>query len=83
LLPWAFTEHRERLQRRPRREHVYVHSNQPYQDASATADGYSDSYETDGAGHALIYPNGPAQRTHHRDRRRRNLQQRRLTAGRA
>ena len=38
---------------------VYVHSNQPYQEATATADGYSHSYETDGSGYALIYLNGP------------------------
>ena len=38
---------------------VYVHSNQPHQDANATADGYSHSYETDGSGYALIYLNGP------------------------
>jgi cardiolipin synthase A/B len=38
---------------------VYVHSNQPYQEATATADGYSHSYQTDGSGYALIYLNGP------------------------
>jgi len=38
---------------------VYVHSNQPYQDATASADGYSHSYETNGSGYALIYLNGP------------------------
>jgi cardiolipin synthase len=38
---------------------VYVHSNQPYQNATASADGYSWSYETDGSGYALIYLNGP------------------------
>ena len=38
---------------------VYVHSNQPHQDANATADGYSHSYETDGSGYALVYLNGP------------------------
>jgi cardiolipin synthase A/B len=38
---------------------VYVHSDQPYQDATATADGYSHSYETNGSGYALIYLNGP------------------------
>ena len=43
-----------------RRENdVYVHSNQPYQQATATAGGYSHSYETDGTGYALIYLNGP------------------------
>ena len=36
-----------------------MHSNQPYQDATATADGYSHSYQTDGSGYALIYLNGP------------------------
>jgi cardiolipin synthase A/B len=39
---------------------VYVHSNQPYQTATATADGYSHSYQTDGSGYALIYLNGPS-----------------------
>lgn len=38
---------------------IYVHSNQPYTDATASADGYSWSYETDGSGYALIYLNGP------------------------
>jgi cardiolipin synthase len=38
---------------------VYVHSNQPDQEATATADGYSHSYRTDGSGYALIYLNGP------------------------
>jgi phosphatidylserine/phosphatidylglycerophosphate/cardiolipin synthase-like enzyme len=38
---------------------VYVRSNQPYQQATATAGGYSHSYETDGTGYALIYLNGP------------------------
>jgi len=38
---------------------VYVHSNQPYKTATASADGYSHSYETDGSGYALIYLNGP------------------------
>jgi len=38
---------------------VYVHSNQPYQRATATADGYSHSYETDGSGYADIYLDGP------------------------
>jgi hypothetical protein len=38
---------------------VYVHSNQPYTDATASADGDSWSYETDGSGYALIYLNGP------------------------
>ena len=38
---------------------VYVHSNQPGQEATATADGYSHSYRTDGSGYALIYLNGP------------------------
>ncbi len=38
---------------------VYVHSNQPYKDATATADGYSHTYRTDGSGYALIYLNGP------------------------
>ena len=38
---------------------VYVHSNQPYQDATATAAGYSHTYRTNGSGYALIYLNGP------------------------
>ncbi len=38
---------------------VYVHSNQPDQTATATADGYSHSYQTNGSGYALIYLNGP------------------------
>jgi cardiolipin synthase A/B len=38
---------------------VYVHSNQPDQEATATADGYSHTYRTDGSGYALIYLNGP------------------------
>jgi cardiolipin synthase A/B len=38
---------------------VYVHSNQPDEEATATADGYSHSYRTDGSGYALIYLNGP------------------------
>jgi cardiolipin synthase A/B len=39
---------------------VYVHSNQPYQNATATAGSYSHSYETDSSGYALIYLNGPS-----------------------
>jgi cardiolipin synthase len=39
---------------------VYVHSNRPDQEATATAGGYSHSYQTDGSGYALIYLNGPA-----------------------
>ena len=38
---------------------VYVHSNQPHKTATARADGYSHSYETNGSGYALIYLNGP------------------------
>jgi cardiolipin synthase A/B len=38
---------------------VYVHSNQPDQAATATADGYTHTYQTDGSGYALIYLNGP------------------------
>ncbi len=38
---------------------VYVQSNQPYQTATASADGYSHSYGTNGSGYALIYLNGP------------------------
>jgi hypothetical protein len=38
---------------------VYVHSNQPYTDATASADGYSWSYETNSSGYAVIYLNGP------------------------
>jgi phosphatidylserine/phosphatidylglycerophosphate/cardiolipin synthase-like enzyme len=38
---------------------VYVHSNQPHRRATATAGGYSRSYQTNGSGYALIYLNGP------------------------
>jgi cardiolipin synthase A/B len=38
---------------------VYVNSNQPYATATATADGYTHSYQTNGSGYALIYLNGP------------------------
>jgi cardiolipin synthase A/B len=38
---------------------VYVNSNQPDRSATASADGYSHSYETNGSGYALIYLNGP------------------------
>jgi len=38
---------------------VYVHSNRPDQEATATADGYSHTYRTDSSGYALIYLNGP------------------------
>ena len=38
---------------------VYVHSNQPDRRATATAGGYSHSYQTNGSGYALIYLNGP------------------------
>jgi cardiolipin synthase len=38
---------------------VYVHSNRPYTTATASAAGYSHSYETNGSGYALIYLNGP------------------------
>jgi cardiolipin synthase A/B len=38
---------------------VYVHSNQRHKTATASADGYSHSYETNGSGYALIYLNGP------------------------
>jgi hypothetical protein len=38
---------------------VYVNSNQPHTDATASADGYSWSYETNGSGYAEIYLNGP------------------------
>lgn len=41
-------------------DNVYVHSNQPYQNATASAGPYSHSYMTDGSGFALIYLNGPA-----------------------
>lgn len=43
---------------------LYVHSNQPYQNATATADGYSHSYQTNGSGYALIYLNGPPPGAH-------------------
>jgi cardiolipin synthase len=39
---------------------VYVHSNQPDQEATAAAGGYSHSHKTDSSGYALIYLNGPA-----------------------
>jgi phosphatidylserine/phosphatidylglycerophosphate/cardiolipin synthase-like enzyme len=38
---------------------VYVHSNQPYQNATAASGGYSHTYQTNGSGYALIYLNGP------------------------
>jgi len=38
---------------------VAVHSNQPGQEATAKADGYSHSYRTNSSGYALIYLNGP------------------------
>lgn len=38
---------------------VYVHSDQPYRSATASADGHSWSYETNSSGYALIYLNGP------------------------
>jgi phosphatidylserine/phosphatidylglycerophosphate/cardiolipin synthase-like enzyme len=39
---------------------VNVYSNQPYTTATASADGYSHSWETNGSGYALIYLNGPS-----------------------
>ena len=38
---------------------VYVNSDRPYQDATASAGGYTHSYQTNGSGYALIYLNGP------------------------
>lgn len=38
---------------------VYVHSNQPHTDATASGGGHSWSYETNGSGYAVIYLNGP------------------------
>jgi cardiolipin synthase A/B len=38
---------------------VYVTSNQPDTEATASADGYSHSYRTNVSGYALIYLNGP------------------------
>lgn len=38
---------------------VYVHSDRPDTDATASADSYSHSYRTDSSGYALIYLNGP------------------------
>jgi phosphatidylserine/phosphatidylglycerophosphate/cardiolipin synthase-like enzyme len=38
---------------------VYVHSNRPHRTATATADGHSGSYRTNGSGYALIYLDGP------------------------
>ena len=35
-----------------------MHSNQPDQEATATADGYSHSYRNNGSGYALVYLNG-------------------------
>ncbi len=43
---------------------VYVHSNQPHRNATASADGYSHSYETNSSGYALIYLNGPPPGAH-------------------
>jgi cardiolipin synthase A/B len=43
---------------------VYVHSNQPDQEATAAADGYSHTYRTDSSGYALIYLNGPPPGAH-------------------
>jgi phosphatidylserine/phosphatidylglycerophosphate/cardiolipin synthase-like enzyme len=42
-----------------RENNVYVHSNQPDQNATATADGYSGTWRTNGSGYAVIYLNGP------------------------
>ena len=39
---------------------VYVNSDRPYQDATASAGGYTHSYQTNGSGYALIYLNGPS-----------------------
>jgi hypothetical protein len=38
---------------------VYVNSNQPYTEATASADGYSWSRETNGSGYVEIWLNGP------------------------
>ena len=38
---------------------VYVHSNRPDQNATASADGHAHSFRTNGSGYALIYLNGP------------------------
>ncbi|GEM_PF-297646 len=38
---------------------VFVHSDQPYRSATATADGYSGTWRTGGTGYALIYLDGP------------------------
>jgi hypothetical protein len=38
---------------------VYVHSNQPRTDATASADGYSWTWETDSSGYAVIWLTGP------------------------
>jgi phosphatidylserine/phosphatidylglycerophosphate/cardiolipin synthase-like enzyme len=45
--------------RAKRENDVYVHSNQPGQEATATAAGYSHSHRTDGSGYAVIYLDGP------------------------
>jgi cardiolipin synthase A/B len=42
-----------------RENDVYVHSNRPDQDATATADGHSHSDRTNGSGYVVIYLNGP------------------------
>jgi cardiolipin synthase A/B len=47
------------LYRRAGDDNVYVHSDRPYQDATAAAAGFAQSYRTDGSGSALIYLNGP------------------------
>lgn len=53
--PWPFVSNYARYNE----NNIYVHSNQPYTDATASADGYLWSYETDGSGYAIIYLNGP------------------------
>jgi hypothetical protein len=46
------------------RNNVYVHSNQPGQNATASAARYSRSYETNSSGYALIYLNDPPPGAH-------------------
>jgi hypothetical protein len=40
---------------------VYVHSNQPDQNVTASSNGYSKTWHTDGSGYADVYLSGPSQ----------------------
>ena len=53
---------RQRLYAAYDENNVYVNSDRPHQTATASADGYSHSYQTNGSGYALIYLNGPPPR---------------------